>query len=154
MIIYAEGDKTIGIIAYFDHEKACPVIDTENWLVDNSSVHKGIVFKLLTGTQFFAKFFYKLKKLQKLSNPFWFNKKFFLYKNFQKKSKTWNEVKIAIDRLWVKSSHRRRGIGRELLSAVQKTNQLSKNEICFTDPTEDGSALGNNYFSKFLVAHL
>ena len=61
IIIYAENDKIIGIIAYFYHEKACPVIDTENWLVDNSSVHTGIVFKLLTGTQFFAQFFYKLK---------------------------------------------------------------------------------------------
>ena len=54
IIIYVENDKIIGIIAYFDHEKACPVIDTENWLVDNSSVHKGTVFKLLTGNQFFA----------------------------------------------------------------------------------------------------
>ena len=63
-------------------------------------------------------------------------------------------MKIAIDRLWVKSSYRRRGIGRELLSAVQKINQIGKNDLCFTDPTEDGSALGNNYFQKFLVAHL
>ena len=53
IIIYAENDKILGIIAYFDHEKACPVIDTENWLVDYSSVHTGIVFKLLTGTQFY-----------------------------------------------------------------------------------------------------
>ena len=83
---------------------------------------------------------------------------YFLIRFFKNKvlSKFQNskKVKIAVDRLWVKSSHRRRGIGRELLSAVQKINQLGKNDLCFTDPTEDGSALGNNYFKKFLVAHL
>ena len=51
MIIYAESDKIIGIIAYFDQEIACPVLDTENWLVDSSSFHKGNVLKVLTNTQ-------------------------------------------------------------------------------------------------------
>ena len=64
------------------------------------------------------------------------------------------KVKLAVDRLWVARSHRRRGIGTELLSAVAKSQGVTRRQICLTDPTDDGAALGGRFFERLLVAHI
>ena len=51
-------------------------------------------------------------------------------------------------------AHRRRGIGTELLEAVGKARNVKPGQMCLTDPTEDGAALGSRFFEKLLVAHI
>ena len=125
LIAYIEEERIIGVVAFYRHDVACPVLEAENWLVDNSSKFLG--------------------KLQKFLIFNFFSKKVFLEVA---------SVKIAIDRIWVHSAARRQGIATELIEAIRKSQNLTPDDICFTDPTEDGAALGKNYFKKFLVAHV
>ncbi|KAI8914232.1 ESCO1/2 acetyl-transferase-domain-containing protein [Gorgonomyces haynaldii] len=63
----------------------------------------------------------------------------------------------GISRIWVKQTHRRQGIGRQLLDLVRKHFlfgiMLQHKEMAFSQPTRFGIQLGQSYFGthKFLV---
>ena len=47
LIAYIEEERIIGVVAFYRHDVACPVLEAENWLVDNSSKFPGKLQKFL-----------------------------------------------------------------------------------------------------------
>ena len=41
VIVYCEIERICGFVVFFEHDKACPVVDTQNWLVDSDRKFEG-----------------------------------------------------------------------------------------------------------------